>query len=246
MSCDRRLVSLFTAVRCRGLDVCAHHASFVHEGTKRRDRSSQRGQGLSPPVGNWSGWPLGLLFPALAHHGTGLGPKLRHDGSHRIPPRKRGPDGHLVGGQSRRGSHGRMDRGDLSIRCVVQRRSRGLTPQIGRGAEHGLMHVERWFAGAQPAWVYTCQTNHQFHYATLAFVAGLVACCVAAGVGYAARRLVAALRRRRGQCIRCGYDLTGNTTGVCPECGLIAATGWDVRELVWPGDSNERSTGRSP
>lgn len=26
-------------------------------------------------------------------------------------------------------------------------------------------------------------------------------------------------RRRRGLCITCGYNLTGNTTGVCPECG---------------------------
>ncbi len=33
------------------------------------------------------------------------------------------------------------------------------------------------------------------------------------------------VRRRRaellraGQCSECGYDLTGNTSGVCPECG---------------------------
>ena len=26
-------------------------------------------------------------------------------------------------------------------------------------------------------------------------------------------------RRRRGLCIRCGYNLTGNISGVCPECG---------------------------
>ncbi len=26
-------------------------------------------------------------------------------------------------------------------------------------------------------------------------------------------------RRRRGLCVRCGYDLTGNDSGVCPECG---------------------------
>lgn len=26
-------------------------------------------------------------------------------------------------------------------------------------------------------------------------------------------------RRRRGLCVKCGYNLTGNTTGVCPECG---------------------------
>lgn len=26
-------------------------------------------------------------------------------------------------------------------------------------------------------------------------------------------------RERNGQCIHCGYDLTGNTSGKCPECG---------------------------
>jgi hypothetical protein len=26
-------------------------------------------------------------------------------------------------------------------------------------------------------------------------------------------------RRRRGLCVKCGYNLTGNTTGTCPECG---------------------------
>jgi len=27
------------------------------------------------------------------------------------------------------------------------------------------------------------------------------------------------LRRRRGLCVICGYDLTGNVSGVCSECG---------------------------
>ena len=27
------------------------------------------------------------------------------------------------------------------------------------------------------------------------------------------------LRSAGGQCARCGYDLTGNVSGVCPECG---------------------------
>lgn len=26
-------------------------------------------------------------------------------------------------------------------------------------------------------------------------------------------------RRRRGLCVKCGYNLAGDTTGVCPECG---------------------------
>ena len=29
----------------------------------------------------------------------------------------------------------------------------------------------------------------------------------------------AGLRRVVGLCVKCGYDLTGNTSGVCPECG---------------------------
>jgi hypothetical protein len=30
-------------------------------------------------------------------------------------------------------------------------------------------------------------------------------------------------RRARGLCLSCGYNLTANTTGVCPECGTTAA-----------------------
>jgi hypothetical protein len=26
-------------------------------------------------------------------------------------------------------------------------------------------------------------------------------------------------RRRHGRCVKCGYDLTGNVSGACPECG---------------------------
>src|SRR5439155_82305 len=33
------------------------------------------------------------------------------------------------------------------------------------------------------------------------------------------QRLIHGRRRRAGTCERCGYDLVGNTTGVCPECG---------------------------
>jgi hypothetical protein len=29
-------------------------------------------------------------------------------------------------------------------------------------------------------------------------------------------------RNRKGLCARCGYNLTGNTSGVCPECGTAA------------------------
>jgi hypothetical protein len=29
-----------------------------------------------------------------------------------------------------------------------------------------------------------------------------------------------------GRCGNCGYDLTGNVTGVCPECGTKKPAGW--------------------
>jgi len=32
-------------------------------------------------------------------------------------------------------------------------------------------------------------------------------------------------RRRRFECERCGYDLTGNVSGVCPECGQRISNG---------------------
>lgn len=34
------------------------------------------------------------------------------------------------------------------------------------------------------------------------------------------RPAIAEARRRQGLCTGCGYDLTGNESGTCPECGL--------------------------
>jgi hypothetical protein len=34
------------------------------------------------------------------------------------------------------------------------------------------------------------------------------------------------LRRRRGHCLTCGYNLTGNISGVCPECGTPSSREW--------------------
>ena len=33
-----------------------------------------------------------------------------------------------------------------------------------------------------------------------------------------------AARREKGLCSRCGYDLRGNVSGVCPECGTARRT----------------------
>ena len=54
------------------------------------------------------------------------------------------------------------------------------------------------------------------------FIAGSVACYALAGA--VAQRLLERIiyrpRPKRGLCQTCGYDLTGNVSGVCPECGV--------------------------
>jgi hypothetical protein len=49
-------------------------------------------------------------------------------------------------------------------------------------------------------------------------------CALAAAAVYALYRPRERRRRRRamGQCVACGYDLRGNVSGLCPECGARA------------------------
>lgn len=44
---------------------------------------------------------------------------------------------------------------------------------------------------------------------------------IKAVLGHRIQRLLREQLRLTGKavCVNCGYDLTGNTTGVCPECG---------------------------
>lgn len=45
--------------------------------------------------------------------------------------------------------------------------------------------------------------------------------CYALVHGFLRRRY----RRRHGRCVTCGYDLTGNTSGICPECATEIPSG---------------------
>lgn len=46
-------------------------------------------------------------------------------------------------------------------------------------------------------------------------------------------------RRRKGLCVRCGYDLTGNITGVCPECGTPIRSCTDRNGSAVTGDDGQ-------
>ena len=37
------------------------------------------------------------------------------------------------------------------------------------------------------------------------------------------RRTLRSRRRSKGLCTECGYDLTGNVSGKCPECGTLVS-----------------------
>jgi hypothetical protein len=55
----------------------------------------------------------------------------------------------------------------------------------------------------------------EFPYWLVASLAALLPTVRLWSIGRARRRV------RRGHCPRCGYDLTGNVSGVCPECGDV-------------------------
>jgi hypothetical protein len=52
------------------------------------------------------------------------------------------------------------------------------------------------------------------------------------------------MRRRAGgthlACTRCEYDLTGNTSGVCPECGMPVSAELNGRDSLLAGSSTAR------
>ncbi len=71
------------------------------------------------------------------------------------------------------------------------------------------------------------------HWLLVAFFAG--AATLSAGLG---RRARARRRWIHGECPACGYDLTGNTSGTCPECG--------ARTKEFLGESEIRIPVRAP
>lgn len=50
-----------------------------------------------------------------------------------------------------------------------------------------------------------------------------ILCFLCAPIVSIARTLRLSRRRRRNECLKCGYNLTGNVSGECPECGRSIA-----------------------
>jgi hypothetical protein len=63
---------------------------------------------------------------------------------------------------------------------------------------------------------------HMMHvyYQTYGGLCLLVVAAEAVGFWYLGReRRLSEHRKAQGLCLKCGYNLTGNVSGVCPECG---------------------------
>ncbi|HEX4797431.1 MAG TPA: hypothetical protein VH370_26795 [Humisphaera sp.] len=67
------------------------------------------------------------------------------------------------------------------------------------GVRAGRPNESDWFVSVADAWV--------------------VGVAAILPVAWFYRFVRARLRKRAGRCLSCGYDLTGNQSGVCPECG---------------------------
>ena len=61
--------------------------------------------------------------------------------------------------------------------------------------------------------------------------------CIALVAGIIRRRREKLRRQNEMRCLQCGYDLTGNVTGVCPECGSDATS-----QFARPRDGRTGST----
>ena len=90
------------------------------------------------------------------------------------------------------------------------------------GAGYGYLHLG--FASFRPVpqpktppapgMVYVCSA----HYAVSLPFWLLIPACLTPVIAVIRGPLRRYRRRKRGWCVRCGYDLTGNESGVCPEC----------------------------
>lgn len=91
--------------------------------------------------------------------------------------------------------------------------------QILITSHRGLVYEQRYaFRSSRGFWVTSGFPEHLLPYFVPVVVFGLLPTMVAA-----ARIAPLFCRTRSGLCATCSYDLTGNVSGVCPECGARVA-----------------------
>ncbi len=78
-----------------------------------------------------------------------------------------------------------------------------------------------WFGLQRRRW-YDSETNAYQRTSYVALCPSVFAVCILAAyptIAFIRGPLRRWRRRKRGECVNCSYNLTGNVTGVCSECG---------------------------
>ena len=81
------------------------------------------------------------------------------------------------------------------------------------GSFYAFVEVEVGWVSAQPISIGSYAVAYAVHGA-ISLVGGVYLI-----MGAPLLMSLSGLAEREGRCAACGYDLTGNTSGVCPECG---------------------------
>ncbi len=87
----------------------------------------------------------------------------------------------------------------------------------GRRIPLGNFGMFRYGSGRTPAgWRWVSLTSPLWLFVTVFFVCP--------GIAYYLGPMRRWERRKRNQCLVCGYNLEGNESGICPECGTACAS----------------------
>jgi hypothetical protein len=99
--------------------------------------------------------------------------------------------------------------------------------EVGRQRQRGVGTIAavRYFLSIATAPAVACfamMLVTRFEQPWLSFAAlGTIGAYVAPRYGVIRPLLIRQQRQEDGLCRHCGYDLTGNVSGVCPECGSV-------------------------
>ena len=105
---------------------------------------------------------------------------------------------------------------DLSPRGVFDHSWRGRRPFLAPWVQGGVFNYGWQWIGHRG---YGRLQFHTTYHIPVAFLLILLLLLIRP-----IRTIITRQRRRRGLCIKCAYDLTGNESGVCPECGTGVET----------------------
>ena len=106
-------------------------------------------------------------------------------------------------------------------------RSQGIEARVPSGRAHRNWLICQWYTSAFRAWRRASQDDETVRFLFVTREANVrvsawflfVLFCTYPTIAFIRGPYRRYRRRKKGLCLKCGYNLTGNVSGVCPECG---------------------------